>query len=132
MEASSVDVKYSRKLSATFCLTNLLKVKVDNTRNIYVTNPDTDSEKASKSINLDNITFQGLNSLTSDNFDPTTTQGITNIQKALVSLGLLDSQYVTGTYGSLTTQAIQKFQAQNNLPQTGNVGPMTRTKLSGG
>jgi len=46
-----------------------------------------------------------------------------------VKLGYLDSQYVTGIYGSITTDAVKKFQADNGLPQNGTVGPLTKAKL---
>ena len=36
---------------------------------------------------------------------------------------------VSGFYGSLTEQAVRKFQAKYGLPQVGRVGPATRAKL---
>jgi len=125
-EASSVDVQSSKKIVAKFCLTKLLEAKTDHKKTITVKNPDTDVEEADKKIDLDNI----LPKLSTDNFSMQTTEGIQNIQRALVKLGYLDSQYITGVYGPLTTEAVKKFQADNGLPQTGIVGPLTKEKLT--
>lgn len=123
-EASSVNRKSSKEITAKFCLEELLNIKTNFKRTISVTNPDADKEKADKEIDLDN-----LFSINSSGFDQSTPEGVKNIQKALVKLGYLDSQYVTGNYGPLTTEAVKKFQADNGLPQTGFVGPLTRAKL---
>jgi hypothetical protein len=124
-ESSSVKKKSSRKIVAKFCLAKLLDNQADHTRVVSVKNPNTSEDKADKQIDLDNISYQ----LTTNNFDPSTTDGVKNIQQALVGLGFLDPQYVTGVYGSITTEAVKKFQADNGLPQTGTVGPLTKAKL---
>ena len=102
----------------------LLDVKTDLKRTISVTNPHTDTEKADKKIDLAN-----LFSTDASSFDSETPEGVRNIQQALVKLGYLESQYITGFYGPITTEAIKKFQADNGIPQTGYVGPLTRAKL---
>ncbi len=124
-EAISVDRKSSKKIIAKFCLDKLLDNKADHQKNIYVQNPDTDKTKAKKQIDLDNI----LSELSSDDLSMQSTEGIKNIQMALVKLGYLDAQYITGTYGSITTEAVKKFQADHGIEQTGTVGPLTRAAL---
>lgn len=130
-EASSVDRKSNKKLVAKFCLIKLLDIDTDYKRSVGVKNPDTDKDEARKKINLDNIIFGQNTAYNSDSdFYQHTFEGVKNIQNKLVSLGLLDAQYVTGIYGPITMEAVKKFQAQNGLPQTGYVGPLTREKLS--
>jgi hypothetical protein len=53
---------------------------------------------------------------------------VLDLQKALAKLGLL-SATPNGHYGPATTAAVQAFQAQNGISQTGNVGPLTKTAL---
>lgn len=43
---------------------------------------------------------------------------------------LYPNKYITGYFGSTTKEAIIKFQARYNLPQTGFVGPLTIRKLN--
>ena len=124
-KASSVNVKNSKNLTAKFCLSKLLDVQTDHKRVVSVTNPDTDRGEANKKINLDNI---GYNMSTED-FNSQTTEGVKNIQTALVQLGFLDKQYITGIYGLITTEAVRKFQEQNGLPATGFFGPLSEAKL---
>lgn len=125
-KAASVKRKSSRKLVATFCLTKLLDIQTSHKRSIKVINPDADTEKADKKIDLDKIDYK----LSSSGFGQSTPEGVKNVQLALIKLGYLDSQYATGIYGSLTMAAVQKFQADNGLPQTGFVGPLTSAKLA--
>ena len=120
-EASSVNVKNSKKIVAKFCLEKLLNNKLGTKHTVSVKNPDTDTEKADEKINL-SVIING-------DFDPNTVAGIKNIQTALIKLGYLDQQYITGIYGPITTAAVQKFQGDNGIPQTGFVGPMTKAKL---
>jgi YVTN family beta-propeller protein len=126
-EALSVSKKSSREITAKFCLAKLSSGD-DHKRKITVKNPDADEEEADKQIDLDNLLNQTENS---NNFDSTTPEGIKNIQQALVKLDYLDSQYITGIYGPITTEAVKKLQADNGLPQTGFVGPLTQAKLAG-
>jgi hypothetical protein len=130
-EASSVNKKSNKELVAKFCYTKLISGNIDHKRKITVKNPDTGTKEADKKIDLDNITFgaTSIGNNNGNNFNPNTTEGIKNIQQKLVSLGLLGSQYITGIYGPITTEAVKKFQADNGLPQTGFVGPLTRAKL---
>jgi len=51
------------------------------------------------------------------------------LQMILVKLNLLDSQYQTGFYGKVTTDAVKKFQEKVNLSQTGILNIETRTVL---
>lgn len=124
-KASSVNVKNSKRLTAKFCLSKLLDVQTDHKRVISVTNPDTNTEKADKKINLDDIGYD----MSAEDFNSQTVEGVKSIQTALVQLGLLDSRYITGIYGPITTEAVRKFQEQNGLPTTGFVGPLTKAKL---
>ena len=56
--------------------------------------------------------------------------GVMDLQE---QLGLYASIYperlVTGNFGPATLRAVKRFQAKYKIPQTGYVGPMTRTKL---
>ena len=124
-KAFSINRKSSSEIVAKFCLKKLFNVKTGLRRTIWVNNPDAEEEKADKKINISKLTFQ----TTLLNFDSTTIEGIKNIQTALIRLGYLDAQYLTGNYGSITTAAVKKFQADNGLPQTGYVGPLTKAKL---
>jgi hypothetical protein len=124
-EASSVDVKNSKKIVAKFCLTKLLDNQVRRKRVLSVINPDAEKETADKKINLKQINYD----LSDVNFDQQTVEGVMGIQRALVSLGLLDQQYVTGTFGPITAEAVKNFQSQNGIEQTGFVGPLTKAKL---
>ncbi|MFZ2188877.1 MAG: InlB B-repeat-containing protein [Candidatus Moraniibacteriota bacterium] len=132
--ADSVDVKYSRKLVAIFCMDKLLKVKTGHKRNIYVTNPDTDSEKADRKIDLDDLISKNeedLNSAVSnDYYNQKTKEGARHIQQALNKLGYLEAENITGTYGELTMEAVKKFQADNGIEATGFVGELTKAKLA--
>lgn len=126
-EASSVDKRSSKELVVKFCFTKLLENKSDHKRKIYITNPDADTEKADKEIDLDEISFESGEG--GGYYNSETLEGTKNIQIRLHQLGLLDSQYITGTFGSSTTDAVKKFQQQNGLPETGFVGPLTKAKL---
>jgi len=53
--ASSVDVAYSRKIVAKYCLDKLLKAQVDDNRKITVKNLGTSADKASKRLDLDEV-----------------------------------------------------------------------------
>ncbi len=50
---------------------------------------------------------------------------VKNIQQALKDEGHFDGQ-PTGFFGPATMKAMMKFQANNNISATGNVGPLTR------
>jgi hypothetical protein len=56
---------------------------------------------------------------------------VLEIQKILIEKGLLDSSFATGYFGSLTKKAVMAFQKQNNLPQTGNFGPLSMKMVCG-
>jgi hypothetical protein len=127
-KASSIDVQSSKRIVAKFCMDKLLDNQSNHKKTISVTNPDTDTEKADKKIDLADIGYD----MSAEDFNLQTVEGIKNIQTALVRLGLLDSQYITGIYGPITTEAVKKFQEQNGLPTTGFVGPLTRAKLEKG
>ena len=124
-EASSVNKKDSKNLTATFCMTKLMDDQTDHKKTLTVTNPDTDKAKYKKKIDLTKIGFE----LNLEDFNTQTVEGIKNIQTALAQKGYLDAQYITGSYGELTKEAIRKFQKDNGLEQTGTVGPLTKEKL---
>jgi DNA-binding beta-propeller fold protein YncE len=134
-EAASVDVKNKQKLTAKFCLDKLL-AKADHKRKITVKNPDTDTEEADKQIDLDNLTSENgdTNNTNTQNsndyYDQKTKEGVKHIQEALNKLGYLDQENITGTYGSITTEAVKKFQADNGIEPTGFVGELTKAKLA--
>jgi hypothetical protein len=123
-KAAVVDKKSSKKLVASFCIDKLLDNKPGTKRTVSVKNPDTDTEKADKKIDLSVLTGFSNNNIPQGN-----SEWVKNIQSALVKLGYLDSQYVTGVYGPITTKAVKKFQADNGIEQTGTVGPITKAKL---
>jgi peptidoglycan hydrolase-like protein with peptidoglycan-binding domain len=54
---------------------------------------------------------------------------VKTLQMILVKLNLLDSQYQTGFFGKITTDAVKKFQEKTNLAQTGILNIETRTVL---
>lgn len=54
---------------------------------------------------------------------------VSALQSELVAAGLLGSQYVTGQYGALTTQAIRDFQKQQGMEQTGIANHATQLAL---
>ncbi|MDO8240358.1 MAG: GLUG motif-containing protein [Candidatus Moranbacteria bacterium] len=122
-EAFEVNRKSSKKITAKFCMEKLLDNQASRKRTLSVINPDADTEKADKKINLETIITPTTDNTTQTN------QTTKDIQQKLVNLGFLDAQYVTGIYGPLTTEAVKKFQADNGIEQVGTVGPLTRAKL---
>jgi len=124
-EASDTERKSSRKLTATFCMDKLLGVKTDLKRKLRVTNPGADSAKADSKIDLETV----FKKFTGSDFDTFTKNGIRSVQQALVKLGLLTSEGVTGSYDDQTADAIRGFQGDNDIPQTGFIGPLTRGEL---
>lgn len=118
---SSMKRNSSKKLTATICLSKLLKVKTDPKRYVYVKNPNTDPRKSEKRLDVTAIPWKSA----SDNFDQDTVEGTMNIQKMLQNLGLLSAENMTGYYGPITAEAVKKFQSQHGIPTTGNVGPLT-------
>ncbi len=131
--ASSVKKKSSREISASFCLEKLLKVQTSLKRTVSVTNPGTKRERADKKIDLSQYVASGntapSSSAVSETADITPSDSVKELQSLLITLGYLDAQYLTGIYGPYTSNAIKKFQGDNGLLQTGNVGPLTRAKL---
>ncbi len=61
-------------------------------------------------------------------------RGRTDSQVSELQQFLFDKGYLTttpnGYFGTLTTVAVKKFQADNKLTQTGRVGPLTRSMVS--
>jgi len=123
-KASKVDRKSSKEISAKFCLEKLLDTKTILKRSVSVINPDAETEKADKKINLKDFSLTNI-----DNSNPQSLQTTKDIQTSLVKLGYLESQYITGIYGPITTEAVKKFQADNGIEPTGFVGPLTKAKL---
>lgn len=63
--------------------------------------------------------------------DKVTNGAVTELQKYLVSEGYFNNAYMgSGRFGPITHSAVARFQASNNLPSTGYVGPMTRNVIS--
>lgn len=124
-KAFSVERKSSKEIVAKFCLEKLFDVKVDSNRVISVINPEAKREKAQKRIDLSGGSF----TLTANSFNFQTNEGIKNIQRALIKLNYLEARYLTGNYGSLTQEAVRKFQADNGIEQTGYVESQTKDKL---
>ncbi len=56
-------------------------------------------------------------------------QEVTELQEFLIDKGFLNSS-ATGNFYSLTNKAVIAYQGSQNLPMTGFVGPMTRTKIN--
>lgn len=50
-------------------------------------------------------------------------------QRLLIGDGALAAQYQTGGFYSITRAAVRDFQARNQVPTTGNVGPLTWAAL---
>lgn len=125
-EASYVDSDDDEELTAKFCLAKLMKSYTGSKRTISVKNPDADTAKAKKKID---VGLYAGGAVDIQNFDMDTAEGVKNIQRALVSLGYLDKQYITGVYGPITTEAVKKFQASHGIAQAGNVGPLTSAAL---
>lgn len=138
-ESSSVNVKNSKELTAKFCLEKLLNDKVDQKRKITVKNPDTKKGEANKQIDLGDLTsgneVAGVSitntqiSSTGD-YDQKTKEGAKQIQEALNKLGYLDAENITSTFGSITMEAVKKFQSDNGIEATGFVGELTKAKLA--
>ena len=55
---------------------------------------------------------------------------VTALQQKLIKDGFLSGD-ATGYYGSLTAQAVKKYQTAHSLEATGYVGPGTRAVLNG-
>lgn len=123
-EAEKVERKTSKKIIAWFDWDELMK-KYDSERTLTVKNPGADTTKGMKKIDLKKIDWK----IEPIDFNPETILGVLNIQKMLFNLDLLVEENINGTYGPITTEAVRKFQADNGLPQTGFVGPLTRAKM---
>jgi hypothetical protein len=73
---------------------------------------------------------------TSSNFTELLTLGtqdaqVTALQNRLISLGFLSGS-ATGYYGTMTQQAVMKYQTAHGITATGSVGPSTRAALNAG
>lgn len=138
-EASAVNVKNSKELTAKFCLKKLLNDKVDQKRKITVKNPDTKKGEANKQIDLRDLTSgnevavannTSVQSSSGGDYDQKTEEGAKQIQEALNKLGYLDAENITSTFGSITMEAVKKFQSDNGIDATGFVGELTMAKLA--
>jgi hypothetical protein len=124
-KAYSVEKKSSKKIVAKFCLDDLLKIKTGLARRIHVINPDAQERTAAKKIHLNAVGYE----LSESDFGADSIEGTKSIQQALSQLGFLDSRYITGFFGPITTEAVKEFQKQNGISQTGYVGPLTKASL---
>jgi peptidoglycan hydrolase-like protein with peptidoglycan-binding domain len=79
---------------------------------------------ASNSVTLPRHTFTTNLSLGMQNTD------VTELQKKLRALGYFTFPTDTGYFGPVTREAVMSYQAANNLPITGFVGPLTRGILN--
>lgn len=125
-KANETEYDSSQKIKADFCLTELLEKKISLRRNITVTNPNADIEKADEKIRLDVLQKK----YSEEELDIRSAAGVANIQRALADRGFLDEENITGYIGPLTIEAIKKFQSANALPDTGIFGSRTRTALT--
>ncbi len=55
---------------------------------------------------------------------------VTELQKVLMSLGLLKIKNATGYFGPLTVKAVREYQVSHGIRSTGNVGPLTLAELN--
>ncbi len=128
--ADSVKIsKQGNRLVAKFKLKKFGKIRPNKLRVIRVTNPDAESRRASRKINLNNINTR-VSYASPAELNTGTDTGIRNIQTLLFNIDYLKKSEITGTFGSITRDAVIRFQRDHNLPDTGNVGPLTRAKLN--
>ena len=63
--------------------------------------------------------------------DPNKKEEIKKLQGFLINQGILKIDTApTGIYGAKTKQAVKEFQKSLDLPQTGSVGPVTRSRIN--
>ncbi|MEN9341988.1 MAG: hypothetical protein RIQ54_244 [Candidatus Parcubacteria bacterium] len=56
---------------------------------------------------------------------------VSSLQKFLAAQGFIDASFVTGYFGSLTRNALARFQAANGItPASGYFGPLTRAQIA--
>lgn len=55
---------------------------------------------------------------------------VESLQRRLIELGYLEGDETDGKFGSQVSQALRKFQSENNLLETGRVDPMTAARIS--
>lgn len=56
--------------------------------------------------------------------------GVKALQQALLDMGYLKEEHVTGYFGSLTEAAVKKFQKDNGISQTGVAAALTIQKIN--
>jgi hypothetical protein len=88
------------------------------------------------STNVSASTATNVSSGTSGNFTELLTVGsqdaqVTALQNKLATLGFFSGS-ITGYYGTLTQEAVIKYQTAHGISATGSVGPSTRAALNAG
>ena len=58
-----------------------------------------------------------------------TAPDVKELQKRMIEEGTYSGD-VTGYYGRLTSLAVKEYQSRHGIPQTGNMGPKTRSALN--
>ncbi len=126
--AKDLERESHRKITATFCMKDLLKIKTDTLRTISVINPDTERSKAIKKIDVLDIVWY-VTPEEIQGADINTVEGCLIVQKALNQLEYIDAEKINGQNDALTQNAITQFQKERGLPQTGFYGLLTKEKL---
>lgn len=129
-EASSIERKSHREITARFCMEDLTDVKTDALRTVSVTNPNTKRDKAHKKIDIRFISWKDVTVKNIQSANVYTVEGIRVIQKVLNGLGYLNTDNISGVYDDLTRNVIKQFQVDYQLPQTGYCGEMTKAKFN--
>ena len=84
--------------------------------------PTLEENEVVKNITLSEIFTQNLSFETEN-------EEVKNLQKILARRGIYDGP-VTGYFGTLTQNAVARFQKKYGIPQVGIVGPVTRRQLN--
>lgn len=117
-----------RKMIATFCMDDLLRVKTDPIRSVSMKNPDAKRDKAHKKIDIFDIAWD-ITDADIQKVNMHTPEGIIAIQRILNNMGYLENKNISGTIDVVTTDAIKTFQKDHGISQTGYCGELTIAKF---